>query len=113
MIKANNKIGKERIWINPVTSKIESQPLDTDTDAHVHDERFISVREEPSLHVRVSKKSGWNHGCDPPSQVLLGKSTHIEIRDVVGTFCVSYNGVVQCTKDYTGHVLHARTDRDV
>ena len=37
-------------------------------------------------HVRVSKKSGWNHGCDPPSQVPLGKSTHIEIRDVGSTF---------------------------
>ena len=32
-IKANNKIVKERIWINPVPSKIEIQPLDTDTDA--------------------------------------------------------------------------------
>ena len=61
----------------------------------------------------MSKKSGWNHGCDPPSQVPLGKSTHIEIRDVGGTFFVSFNGVVQCTIDYTGHVLHARTDRDV
>ena len=38
--------------------------------------------------VRMSKKSGWNHGCDPPSQVPLGKSTHIAIRDVVGTFFV-------------------------
>ena len=31
-IKANNKIVKERIWINPVTSMIETQPLETDTD---------------------------------------------------------------------------------
>ena len=65
------------------------------------------------LHVWMSKKSGWNHGCDPPSQVPLGKSTHIEIRDVGGTFSVSFNGEVQCTIDDTGHVLHARTDRDV
>ena len=36
-----------------------------------------------------------------------------EIRDVVGTFSFSFNGVAQCTIDYTGHVLHARTDRDV
>ena len=35
-IKANNKIVKERIWMNPVTSKIEFQPLDTDTHAHSH-----------------------------------------------------------------------------
>ena len=61
----------------------------------------------------MSQKSGWNHGCDPPSQVPLGKSTHIEIRDVGGTFFVSFNGVVQCTIDYIGRVLHARTDRDV
>ena len=31
-----NKTVKERIWINPVTSKIEFQPLDTDTDAQSH-----------------------------------------------------------------------------
>ena len=65
------------------------------------------------LHVRMSKKSSWNHGCDSPSQVPLGKNTHIEIRDVVGTFFASFNGVVQCTIDCTGHVLHARIDRDV
>ena len=80
-IKANNKIVKERIWINPVTSMIETQPLETDTDAQLHDERIITVREEPGLHVnptiemsqnvwtysrssrlhvRMSKKSGWN-----------------------------------------------------
>ena len=38
---ANNKIVKERSWINPITSKIETQPLDTDTDAELHDERII------------------------------------------------------------------------
>ena len=48
-----------------------------------------------------------------PSWVPLGKSTHIEIRDVGGTFFVSFNGEVQCTIDYTGHVFHPRTDRDV
>ena len=37
-IKANNKIVKERIWISPVTSKIETQPLDTDIDAQLHKE---------------------------------------------------------------------------
>ena len=36
--------------------------------------------------------------------------THIEIRDVVGTFFVMFNRVVECTIHYTGHVLHARTD---
>ena len=45
-IKTNNKIVKERIWINPVTCKIETQPLDTDTDAQLHKERVIAVRKE-------------------------------------------------------------------
>ena len=63
------------------------------------------------LHVRMSKKSGWNHGCDLPSRVPLKKSTHIEIRDVVCTFFVSFNGEVQRTMDFFGHVLPARTDR--
>ena len=62
------------------------------------------------LHVRLGKKSGWSHGCDPPTHLPLGTSTHIEIRDVGGTFSVSFNGVVQCTTDYTGQVLPARTD---
>ena len=55
------------------------------------------------LHVRMSKKSNWNYGCDPPSQVPFGKSTHMEIHDVGRAFFVSFNGVVQCTVDYTGH----------
>ena len=37
-IKANNKIVKERNWINSVTSKIEIQPLKSDTDAKLHKE---------------------------------------------------------------------------
>ena len=43
----------------------------------------------------------------------LGTSTHIEIRDVGGTFSVSFNGMVQCTTVFfffTGQVLPARTD---
>ena len=51
------------------------------------------------LHMRMCEKSGWNHDCDLPSRVPLGKSTHIEIRDVVGTFFVSFNGEVQCMHD--------------
>ena len=38
--------------------------------------------------------------------------THIEIHDVVGTFFVMFSRVVECTMRYTGHVLHARSDRD-
>ena len=32
-----------------------------------------------------------------------GSNTHIEIRNVVGKFFVSFNGEVQCTIDYTGY----------
>ena len=39
-----NKIVTEQIWIISVTSKIALQPLDTDTDAHLHEENVISVR---------------------------------------------------------------------
>ena len=62
------------------------------------------------LYVRLGKKSGWSHGCDPPIHLPLGTSTHIEIRDVGGTFSVSFNGMVQCTTDYTDQVWPARTD---
>ena len=48
---ANNKIVKERSWINPITSKIMKQPLEPDTDAQLYDERIVAVRQEPSLHV--------------------------------------------------------------
>ena len=47
-----------------------------------------------------------------PLQVLLVKSIYFEIFAGGGTFFVSFNGVVQCPKDTSGHVLHARTDRD-
>ena len=98
MIKAKNIIMKERIWINRVISEIMFSVSDT---VPLHDERIITVR-----HV--------NQGCEcPRSQAGTGKSAHIEIRDVVGTFSFSFNGEAQCTIDFTGHVLHARTDRDV
>ena len=55
-IKENNKIMRERLWTGSVTSKIETQPLDTDTDAQLHDERLIIVREEPSFHVELHQR---------------------------------------------------------
>ena len=45
-ITANNKIVKYSILVDPVTSKTEIQPLDSDTDAPLHDERIITVRED-------------------------------------------------------------------
>ena len=43
-IKANIKIVKDLIWINPVLSEITFQPLCSDTDAPLHDERVTSTR---------------------------------------------------------------------
>ena len=41
-VKANNnKIVKERNWMNLVTSKIGIQPLEPHTDAHLHEESVI------------------------------------------------------------------------
>ena len=45
-------------------------------------------------------------------KLTLGKNTHIEIRDVGDTFSFSFNGVVHCTIDYSGHVLPTRTGRE-
>ena len=46
-----NKIVKERIWINLVTSKIMKQPLNTDTDAQLHKERVITVRKAAEIRL--------------------------------------------------------------
>ena len=40
---------KERIRINPVTSKIELQLLEPDTDGQLYEEREISVRKEAEI----------------------------------------------------------------
>ena len=37
---------KNEFGINAVNSEITLQPLDTNTDAQLHDERIIAVREE-------------------------------------------------------------------
>ena len=50
---ADSKIVKERIWINPVTSKIVRQPLEPDTDAQLHKERVITVRKPAKFVSRV------------------------------------------------------------
>ena len=52
-IKANGKIVKERIWVNLVTSMIEIQPLEPDTDGQLHKERVIIVRKAAKFASRV------------------------------------------------------------
>ena len=47
---------KESIWINPVTSKIEIQPLDTDTDAQLHKERVVIVRKAAEIRFSSSAR---------------------------------------------------------
>ena len=195
MIKARNIIVKERIWTGSVTSKIETQLWDSNTDAQLHDERSSTVREEPSLHVESYHRRcnwwwanyfDWIPYVDPsrefktaranvqeifrtltrytgykPNNVWrdlkhvrahkhgehsdlgpnydpmwfwcqtawrrrameqrtggglktltivwgTGRALTLRIRDVVSTSIVSFNRVVQCTTDYTGHASHAQ-----
>ena len=51
-----NKVVKERIWINPVTSKIMEQPFESDSDAQLHKERVITVRKAAEFDFRVLHK---------------------------------------------------------
>ena len=48
---------------------------------------------------------------EPPLRPTVASATREE--RFVMLVVRSFNGVVQCTTDYTGHALHARTDRDV
>ena len=48
-----NKIVTEQVWINPVTSKFMAQPLDTDTDAQLHEESVMSMRKQAEFASRV------------------------------------------------------------
>ena len=56
---ANSKIVKERIWINQVTSKIMKQPLESDTDAQLHEERVISVRKQADIDISSSTRENF------------------------------------------------------
>ena len=53
---ANSKLVKERIWNNPVTRKIVLQPLESDTDAHLHEESVISVRIQAEVGISSSTR---------------------------------------------------------
>ena len=92
MIKAKNTIMKERTWINRVAQR--------DVTNVKRSGEWLNMESRNLVPGDLMK-------------LTLGKSTHIKIRDVGGTFSSSFNGVVQCTIDYSGHVLPARTDRDV
>ena len=99
MIKAKNIIMKERTWINRVAQRDV-------TNVKRSSEWWNMESRNLDLFKGVQDCT-----CEcPRSQAGAGKSTHIEIRDVGGMFFVSFNRVVQCTIDYTCHVLHARTD---
>ena len=52
MIKANNIIMKEQIWISLVTSKIETELLESEADARLHTERIIA----PSLQMNSTRE---------------------------------------------------------
>ena len=108
MIKAKNTIMKERIWINRVASNIVFQPgiqtMALRYTTSVCDYSSRETRITPrTLPARCHKcETQWcvvEHGVKEPG---AGKNTHIEVRDVVGTFFVSFHREVQCTIDYTG-----------
>ena len=50
---ANSKLVKERIWINPGTSKIVLQPLEP---AHLHEESVISVQIQAEIGISSSTR---------------------------------------------------------
>ena len=82
-------------------ARVETLKKVRDGDARASERKLTSSRTRQIGPIQVQ-------GCDPQSQVPLGKSTHIEIRDVGDTFSMSFNGEVQCTTDCAGHVLPAR-----
>merc|ERR1711916_348573 len=68
-IKANNKIVKERIWINRVASEIVFQPLHPDTGAPLHEERLQCERNRICILSSTSEMSQME--CGHPGNFLL------------------------------------------
>ena len=66
---ANSKLVKEQIWINPVTSKIVLQPLEPDTDAHLHEEVSCQCEYKPKLASRVLQEK-MSLKCGHPENFL-------------------------------------------
>ena len=60
---ANSQFVKERIWINLVTSKIEFQPLEPDSDAQLHEESVISVSIQPEICISSSTREMFQMKC--------------------------------------------------
>ena len=60
MIKAKNIIMKERIWINRVPQRDHVFQFLHRDSVPLHDERIITVREEPSLHVESHRRDVTN-----------------------------------------------------
>ena len=61
----------------------------------------------------TSTNHSWMLWTEPRLRPTVGSATreqHSQGRVVGGRFFVPSSGVVQCTIDYTGHVLHARID---
>ena len=53
---ATNTIMTERIWIIFVASEILFQPMYSDTGAPLHEERVITVRKKPNLHLELCQQ---------------------------------------------------------
>ena len=67
---AQNKIMKERIWLDRIANEIVFQPLHPETGAPLHDEHVIAVQEEPSLHLEFNSEMS-QMVCRCPGKCLL------------------------------------------
>ena len=85
-IKANSKIVKEQIWTNRFAIKMESHPLDSDTDPRCKRSVCFSVRKEAYAHrVLPSRRHRWNVQKAVERQMQkIQEMCHIEVQ----TFCL-------------------------
>ena len=95
MIKANNTIMKERIWINRVASKVVFQPgIQTMALRHTVSVCVITVREKPELHLQPCQR-------DVTDMNRSGEWLNVEPRNLVfDSRCVIlFQGVQDCTSE--------------
>ena len=55
-VKAHRRIMRERIMISRVASEVSFQPLCSDTGAPLREERVVTVRKKPNLHLEFYQR---------------------------------------------------------
>ena len=76
-IKAHRRIMRERIMISRVASEVSFQPLYSDTGAPLREERVITVRKMPDLHLEFYQR-GVTDGVR--TQIVSRDSKHVTLR---------------------------------